>query len=44
VQTVLHLDLRRGGAARVDPTLGRLLGRPPRTMRQFVEANAAAWS
>lgn len=36
VQTVLHVGLRRGDAEEVDPTLGRLLGRPPRTMREFI--------
>jgi hypothetical protein len=35
--------LRRGQAAEVDPTLGALLGRPPRTMEQFVAANCEAF-
>ena len=43
VQTVLHVGLRRGQAEEVDPTLGRLLGRPPRTMKQFLAANRAAF-
>ncbi len=36
VQTILHLGLRRGNAAELDPTIERLLGRPPRTIAQFV--------
>lgn len=36
VQTVLHTGLRFGQAETVDPTLGRLIGRPPRTMAEFV--------
>jgi uncharacterized protein YbjT (DUF2867 family) len=36
VQTVLHVGLRRGDAAEVDPTIERLLGRPPRAIVQFV--------
>lgn len=36
VQTVLHVGLARGNAETVDPTLGALLGRAPRTMRDFV--------
>ena len=43
VQTVLHLGLRLGQAERVDPTLARLLGRPPRTMRQYVQDRRAVW-
>lgn len=40
ILTALHLGVRRGSAAAVDPTLGRLLGRRPRTMAEFVEAHA----
>lgn len=29
---------RRGEFAAVDPTLGRLIGRPPRTVRDVLEA------
>ncbi|MBV9003629.1 MAG: hypothetical protein JO181_03155, partial [Solirubrobacterales bacterium] len=36
VQTVLHAGLRRGDAEEVDPTISGLLGRPPRTMREYV--------
>jgi uncharacterized protein YbjT (DUF2867 family) len=41
VLTVLHLTVRRGVAEGVDPTLGRVLGRPPRTLEQFVAAHAS---
>lgn len=43
VLTLLHLGLRRGAAAEVDPTLGRLLGRPPRTIGAYVADHAALW-
>lgn len=43
VQTLLHLGLRRGDAERIDPTLARLLGRPPRTVAQYVADHRALW-
>ncbi|SCL51400.1 SDR family oxidoreductase [Micromonospora chersina] len=43
VQAVLHTGLRRGQAERVDPTLPRLLGRPPRTLRQYVQDHRDRW-
>ncbi|MFC0003812.1 SDR family oxidoreductase [Micromonospora siamensis] len=43
VQTVLHTGLRRGRAERVDPTLAHLLGRPPRTLRQYVWEHRELW-
>jgi len=36
VQTVLHVGLRRGDAAEVDPTLARLLGRPARGIDDYL--------
>ncbi len=44
VQTVLHAGLRLGQAKRVDPTLQRLLGRKPRTLREYVQDHLAVWS
>ena len=44
VQTVLHAGLRVGQAERVDPTLARLLGRPPRTMAQYFCDNRETWA
>ena len=44
VQTVLHVGLRRGQAETVDPTLERLLGRPGRTLAQYVADHAHLWS
>ncbi|WP_163989179.1 NAD(P)H-binding protein [Pyxidicoccus caerfyrddinensis] len=44
VQTVLHAGLRSGQAARVDPTLTRLLGRPGRTVRDYVHDHVSLWS
>jgi uncharacterized protein YbjT (DUF2867 family) len=43
VQTVLHFGLRFGQAEAVDPTLERLLGRPGRTLRDYVRDHAALW-
>lgn len=40
VLTILHLGLRRGQAAGVDPTLARLLGRPGRTLAEYIEDHA----
>ena len=44
VQTVLHVGLRSGDAATVDPTLERLLGRKPRTLGDYVRDSAGLWS
>lgn len=43
VQTLLHLGLRRGDAAEVDPTLQRLLGRAPRGMATYVHDHRHLW-
>jgi uncharacterized protein YbjT (DUF2867 family) len=43
VQTLLHLGLRLGHGALVDPTLGELLGRPPRTLAQYIADHHALW-
>lgn len=43
VQAVLHAGLRFGQAERVDPTLERLLGRRPRTVRAYVQDHRAIW-
>lgn len=37
IQTILHVGLRRGDAARVDRTLSQLLGRPPRKMEHYIQ-------
>jgi uncharacterized protein YbjT (DUF2867 family) len=44
VQTVLHTGLRRGDAAQVDPTLSRLLGRPARTLTDYVSDHVGLWT
>lgn len=44
VQTVLHTGLRRGQAETVDPTLERLLGRPGRTLAQYVHDHRDLWA
>jgi len=43
VQTVLHTGLARGQAETVDPTLPQLLGRPARTLAQYVHDNRELW-
>jgi uncharacterized protein YbjT (DUF2867 family) len=43
VQTVLHVGLRFGQARSVDPTLARLLGRPGRTMKEYVFDHVEVW-
>lgn len=43
VETVLHVLLRFGQGAGVDPTLARLLGRPPRSVVDYVYDHAALW-
>ena len=44
VQTLLHTGLRRGQAEAVDPTMERLLGRPGRTLQQYVADHRGTWS
>jgi uncharacterized protein YbjT (DUF2867 family) len=44
VQTVLHVGLRFGNAERVDPALPRLLGRPARTIDEYVRDHVELWS
>lgn len=40
VLTILHLGLRLGQAASSDPTLARLLGRPGRTLAEYIADHA----
>lgn len=44
VQTILHTGLRRGDAEPVTDELPMLLGRPARTVRQYVEDHAELWA
>ncbi|MBS2011334.1 MAG: NmrA family NAD(P)-binding protein [Deltaproteobacteria bacterium] len=44
VQTLLHVGLRFGQREAIDPTLGVLLGRRPRTLATYVREYAALWS
>jgi uncharacterized protein YbjT (DUF2867 family) len=43
VQTILHFLLRFGQGATEDPTLERLLGRPGRGIRDYIEDHAELW-
>ncbi len=43
VQTVLHVAMRRGQTP-FDPTLGTLLGRPPRTLLQYIVEKKNVWT
>lgn len=44
VQTVLHTELRRADDRRIDPTLARLRGGPPRTIADYIRDHASLWS
>jgi len=44
VQTLLHIGLRRGDAAPVTSTMAELLGRPPRTLDDYVTDHLHLWS
>lgn len=44
VQTILHFLLRFGQGTTMDPALERLLGRPGRSVRSYIEDHAAVWS
>lgn len=43
VQTILHVGLRRGDAEEVTDTLPRLLGRPARTLHDYVRDHLEVW-
>lgn len=43
IQTVLHVGLRRGEAAEVDPTTAEVLGRRPRDLAQYVVDDREVW-
>jgi hypothetical protein len=43
VQTVLHFLLRFGQGATEDPALARLLGRPGRSVREYVADHVELW-
>jgi hypothetical protein len=41
--TYLFKTLRQGSFAEVDPTVERLIGRPPTTFAHFANEHAAVW-
>lgn len=43
VMTALHVGLRFGQGALIDPTLPRLLGHPPRSMQEYVRDHIELW-
>ena len=43
VQTILHFLLRFGQGAGEDPTLEELLGRPGRSIREYIQDHAESW-
>ncbi len=43
VQTILHADLRRGGAGTVEPSLTALLGHPARTVKDYIIDHSQLW-
>ena len=44
VQTLLHVMLRFGQGAKVAPTLERLLGRPGRSVHDYIREHASLWN
>ena len=44
VQTILHFLLRFGQGATVDATLERLLGRPGRSVNEYIADHAYLWA
>ncbi|HVN45576.1 MAG TPA: NmrA family NAD(P)-binding protein [Steroidobacteraceae bacterium] len=42
--TLIHVTLRNGSGATTSPLLAQLLGRPARTMREFIAAHRGAWA
>ena len=43
VQTYLHWGLRLGDAAKVDPTVEQVLGRPATSLPRYISRSLAAW-
>jgi uncharacterized protein YbjT (DUF2867 family) len=43
ILTGLHLGIRRGTPARIDPTLAEILPQPPRTVAEFIADHREAW-
>ncbi len=43
VQTILHAGLRRGDAEKVTSATAQLLGRPPITVREYIEDQVEVW-
>jgi uncharacterized protein YbjT (DUF2867 family) len=43
VQLILHVGLRKGSAALVDPTLARLLGRNANTLEDYITSHQKLW-
>ena len=43
VQTILHVLLRFGQGATIDPTLEHILGRPGRTVAEYIDDHARVW-
>jgi len=44
IWTVLHVGLRHGDAAIVDPTLGQLIGQPARDLETFITDSRGVWA
>lgn len=43
VQTILHAGLRKGDAKEVTDTVAKLLGRPPRSVRSYIDDHSEIW-
>jgi len=44
IQAILHVGLRFGQGATMDPTLGQLLGRPPRGVQTYIADHLERWA
>lgn len=44
VLCALHVGIRFGQAAHIDPTLGRLLGAPPRSLEDYIAEHRDLWA
>lgn len=44
VQLLINVIARLGRAAKIDPTLPRLLDRPPRTLQNYIDDNVELWT
>ncbi len=44
MQLLINTIAKLGRAAKIDPTLPRLLDRPPRTLQNYITDNVGLWT